>query len=109
MQASGQDVFPLQPAWLQWQSMSGVFSIASHSMLQYLPDVAMHEQTGCAHFWEFAVDISASWPRIQAGDPKRHSKTRGKSVSVRKETLFRFSYFANPGIATAGPVISRRN
>jgi hypothetical protein len=30
--------------------MSGVFSIASHWVLQYLPDVVIHEQTGCAHF-----------------------------------------------------------
>jgi hypothetical protein len=30
--------------------MSGVFSIASHSALQYVPDVVLHEQTGCAHF-----------------------------------------------------------
>jgi hypothetical protein len=30
--------------------MSGVFSIASHSVLQYLPSVATHEQIGCAHF-----------------------------------------------------------
>jgi len=26
--------------------MSGVFSIASHSLLQYLPDAITHEQTG---------------------------------------------------------------
>jgi hypothetical protein len=30
--------------------MSGVFSIASHAALQYLPVVASQEQTGCAHF-----------------------------------------------------------
>src|ERR1700731_3676253 len=30
--------------------MSGVFSMASHSTLQYLPELAGHEQTGCAHF-----------------------------------------------------------
>jgi hypothetical protein len=37
--------------------MSGVFSIAAHSVLQYLPEVVMHEQTGCAHFSGFVVDI----------------------------------------------------
>ena len=37
--------------------MSGVFSIASHWGLQYLPDVVMHEQTGCAHFWPLVVAI----------------------------------------------------
>jgi hypothetical protein len=30
--------------------MSGVFSMASHWVLQYLPDVVRQEQTGCAHF-----------------------------------------------------------
>jgi hypothetical protein len=38
--------------------MSGVFSIAAHSVLQYLPDVITHEQTGCAHLWGFSVVIS---------------------------------------------------
>jgi hypothetical protein len=48
---------PLQPAWVQEQSMSGVFSMASHSTLQYLPDVVVQEQTGCAHFSPFEVSI----------------------------------------------------
>src|SRR5271157_3892929 len=38
--------------------MSGVFFNASHATLQYLPDVVMHEQMGCAHFPPFAVVIS---------------------------------------------------
>lgn len=38
--------------------MSGVFSMAAHWVLQYLPDVITHEQIGCAHFWPFAVAIS---------------------------------------------------
>jgi hypothetical protein len=38
--------------------MSGVFSMASHWVLQYLPDTIMQEQTGCAHFSALAVDIS---------------------------------------------------
>jgi hypothetical protein len=38
--------------------MSGVFSIASHWALQYLPDVVRHEQTGCAHFTVFSGVIS---------------------------------------------------
>jgi hypothetical protein len=33
--------------------MSGIFSIAAHSTLQYLPDVARQEQIGCAHFSAF--------------------------------------------------------
>jgi len=38
--------------------MSGVFSIASHSVLQYLPEVVRHEQTGWAHLSAFAEAIS---------------------------------------------------
>jgi hypothetical protein len=38
--------------------MSAIFSIASHSMLQYPPDVVMQEQTGCAHFWALIGVIS---------------------------------------------------
>lgn len=40
------------------QSMSGIFSIASHSTLQYLPDVVTQEQIGCAHFLAFSELIS---------------------------------------------------
>jgi len=40
--------------------MSGVFSIASHCALQYLPDDVWHEQIGCAHFTVFAVSICVS-------------------------------------------------
>jgi hypothetical protein len=39
------------------QSMSGVFSMASHWALQYLPEVVMQEQTGCAHLSGFGVVI----------------------------------------------------
>jgi hypothetical protein len=38
--------------------MSGVFSMASHWALQYLPDVVGQEQIGCAHFSALAVSIS---------------------------------------------------
>jgi len=40
--------------------MSGVFSIASHWALQYLPDDVMHEQTGCAHFLTVSLVIIVS-------------------------------------------------
>ena len=40
--------------------MSGVFSIASHWALQYLPDDVIHVQTGCAHFSTFAASICFS-------------------------------------------------
>ena len=48
----------MQPVCPHEQSMSGVFSIASHWVLQYLPDVVTHEQTGCAHFSAFVVAMS---------------------------------------------------
>jgi len=35
------------PACPHVQSMSGIFSIVAHCVLQYLPDVVMHEQTWC--------------------------------------------------------------
>jgi hypothetical protein len=41
-----QEVLPLQLACSHRQSMSGVFSIASHWVLQYLPEVVTHEQMG---------------------------------------------------------------
>jgi hypothetical protein len=37
--------------------MSGVFSMVSHWVLQNLPEVVRHEQTGRAHFSAFVVDI----------------------------------------------------
>jgi hypothetical protein len=43
---------------LQVQSMSGVFSIASQTVLQYFPDVTVQEQIGCAHFVAFVLSIS---------------------------------------------------
>src|SRR5580704_8624118 len=55
--------------------MSGVFSMASHWALQYLPDVVMHEQTGCAHFSAFAVAISF----LLALDPKQRIQALNSS------------------------------
>lgn len=46
----------MQTAWPQEQSMSGVFSIASDCVLQYFPELVMHEQIGCAHFSALGVD-----------------------------------------------------
>jgi hypothetical protein len=50
LDAVRETVCPLQPACGHLQAMSGVFSIASHSVLQYFPDVTLQEQTGWAHF-----------------------------------------------------------
>ena len=64
--------------------MSGVFSIASHSTLQYLPDVVMHEQIGWAHFSAFVVAIFFS-PDFEsiADDPRLHLKSKGNDISVQ--------------------------
>ena len=52
-------VRPLQAGCSHVQSMSGVFSIASHWVLQYFPEVTIQEQIGCAHFLpSFAILIS---------------------------------------------------
>jgi hypothetical protein len=46
LDAACETVCPLQPACGHLQAMSGVFSIASHSVLQYFPEVTLQEQTG---------------------------------------------------------------
>jgi hypothetical protein len=50
--------------------MSGVFSMASHSVLQYLLSaLAMQLHEGCAHFLSFAIEMNppmqpyAAWQR----------------------------------------------
>jgi hypothetical protein len=55
--ASDYSVRPLQPEWPHMQSTSGVFSMASHCVLQYLPLVVVQEQMGCAHFLPLVVSI----------------------------------------------------
>jgi hypothetical protein len=65
---TGQEVLPVQMAWPQVQSMSGIFSIASHWALQYLPEVVMQEQTGCAHFLAVSfVILSLRGPASELG------------------------------------------
>ncbi len=60
----------MQPLWRQRQSTSGVFSMAAHSVLQYLPVVVMHEQIGCAHFSAFVIAILYLLPlELRAFDP----------------------------------------
>lgn len=55
-------VLPLQPGCPHVQSISGVFSIASHCGLQYFPEVTVQEQTGCAHFLPSAFAMLISFP-----------------------------------------------
>ena len=50
--------------------MSLVFSIASHSALQYLPFVTVQEQTGCAHFLPFSEAIL--FPFFRRHEDVRH-------------------------------------
>ena len=56
LDAACETVCPLQPACGHSQAMSGVFSIASHSVLQYFPEVTLQEQTGWAHFLLSAIE-----------------------------------------------------
>ena len=66
--------------------MSGVFSVASHSALQYFPDVVTHEQSGCAHFSVFVGSISFS-PDFgsRADDPSPNVSHHEKVFLYRKE------------------------
>src|ERR1700676_724136 len=70
------------------QSMSGVFSMASHWALQYFSEVVMHEQIGCAHLWVFGVSILFS-PVFgsKGGGPSFHLSCRGIRLLCRKEHL----------------------
>jgi hypothetical protein len=65
--------------------MSGIFSIASHWALQYLPEDVTQVQMGCAHFSAFAVSIIFS-PGFGSGpdDPCRNRSRRGKGLLCRK-------------------------
>ena len=56
LDAACETVCPLQPRCGHLQAMSGVFSIASHSVLQYFPEVTLQEQTGWAHFLLSAIE-----------------------------------------------------
>jgi hypothetical protein len=80
---------PLHPACAHVQSISGVFSMASHWVLQYLPDVVMHEQTGWAHFSAFAVVISILPP----WDPKWRIQAQNNSHS-KNLRLYRSAHIA---------------
>jgi len=64
--------------------MSGVFSMASHAALQYLPEVVGHEQMGCAHFSSFVGVIIISPNRgTGADDPGGNINRAGESVLCR--------------------------
>src|ERR1700692_673773 len=70
------------------QSMSGVFSMASHWALQYFSEVVMHEQIGCAHLWVFVVSILFSPVFGSRGDdPSLHISCRGIRLLCRKEHI----------------------
>jgi hypothetical protein len=79
-------VLPLHSVCAHRQSRSGVLAIDSHSTLQYLPDVATHEQTGCAHFSAFAGPFLSFNFGSRAHDPSLNISHPGQSVSVRKGT-----------------------
>jgi len=70
--------------------MSGVFSIASHCALQYLPDFTVQLHGGCAHFFGFsgAMDSStiqrryreAALPRTKCRISKMKAKIKNKWI-----------------------------
>jgi hypothetical protein len=76
---------PLQLGCAHEQSISAVFSIASHCVPQYFPDVVVQEQTACAHFSPFVAAISLS-PGFgsAAHDRKGHLKHRTKRYLFKK-------------------------
>ena len=81
------------------QSTSGVFSMASHWALQYLPDVVTHEQIGCAHFSVFVESIcfllaSDHEGMIQGFD----INPRGNILLYRKEHIARLVAYAEVAI-----------
>ena len=81
----------MQPVCPHEQSMSGVFSMASHWVLQYLPDVVVHEQTGCAHFSAFRSRHFFS-PRIRTHSQrsKRHLNRSTEVFLSHKKHIWSF-------------------
>ena len=82
-------VEPWQPACAHAQSMSGVFSMASHCGLQYLlllDDAIVHVQTGCAHFSVFSVAIVFSRRGSKAKRSKLKYYSSHTNISVPKNT-----------------------
>ena len=90
----------MQPVCAQVQSMSGVFSIASHCVLQYLPEVVMHEQTGCAHFTAFSGAILFSWyeSRVRSivNGSSCNSSHRAEPILYRNEHIPRMAPTIEP-------------
>jgi hypothetical protein len=88
----------LQPVCPQVQSMSGVFSIASHCVLQYLPEVVRHEQTGCAHFTAFSGAILFSYCGSRLSDVGCNGSHRAEPILYRNEHIPRLtaSFLSQP-------------
>jgi len=70
--------------------MSGIFSIASHSTLQYLPELAGHEQTGCAHFGTIAALIAFPIFAVAISFLQASDGGRADSPSPPFQSDFRF-------------------
>ena len=77
----------MQPACPQVQSMSGVFSMAAHSVLQYLPDFVRHEQMGCAHFSAFVASIFPPSYNSTLGDTLADVEPRNRGRLSNKEHM----------------------
>src|ERR1700730_12203644 len=103
LDAACETVCPLQPACGHLQAMSGVFSIASHSVLQYFPEVTLPEQTGWAHFL-ISVDAICVSPFIGAAErldvshattggacPENSARPSGTTTHLRRYKSSRIS------------------
>jgi hypothetical protein len=88
----------LQPACPHEQSMSGAFSKGSHWVLQYLPDVVTHEQTGRAHFSSFAVAISF----LLASDQQRVIQNRILDTGEKRFRSIRNTFQLGPQSGNRG-------
>jgi hypothetical protein len=67
--------------------MSGVFSIVSQVVLQYLPVVVSQVQMGCAHFSVFAgvISLLLTWDQ-DVDDASSDTSHREKIFLYTKET-----------------------
>jgi hypothetical protein len=78
----------VQTACPQVQSMSGIFSMASHWALQYLPEVVTHEQMGCAHFLAVSFVILDLLFQVGTELSKTVSYTESERSFCAKENTF---------------------
>ena len=87
-------LLPLHSVCAHRQPRSGVLAIDSHSTLQYLPDVATHEQTGCAHFSAFAGATPSFNFGSRAHDPSLDISHQDRVFLYGKEHIAKAAAYA---------------